>query len=121
MSEPRPQRGYGSVIYGESGLGDVPADERGALPAAGGFAGRGPKGYRRSDERIRDDISVQLSDDDLVDATEISVSVVDGHVTLEGSTETRRQKQRAELIAAAVAGVSDVHNRLTVLPGTARR
>ena len=86
-----------------------------------GFAGRGPKGYRRSDARLREDICERLSEDDEVDASEVSVRVEGGEVTLEGSTETRGQKQRAELIAAGVAGVSDVHNRLRVLPSVARR
>jgi hypothetical protein len=130
FNDGRAQRGFGRVIYGESGLGEVPPDERAGLgfqesewaaPAMSGFAGRGPKGYRRSDARLREDICERLSEDDEVDASEVSVRVEGGEVTLEGSTETRGQKQRAELIAAGVAGVSDVHNRLRVLPSVARR
>jgi hypothetical protein len=126
------QRGFGRVIYGESGLGEAPPNARAGVgshdsewaapaPPLGGFAGRGPKGYRRSDERLREAICEQLAEDDEVDATEISVRVDDGEVTLEGSTETRVQKHRAELIAAGVAGVADVHNRLRVLPSVAAR
>jgi hypothetical protein len=80
----------------------------------GGFAGRGPKGYKRSDERVHEDVCDRLSQDDEVDASDISVRVENGEVTLEGSTETRRQKHRAEEIAADVAGVSDVHNNVRV-------
>jgi hypothetical protein len=80
----------------------------------GGFAGRGPKGYTRTDERVREDVCDRLSQDDEVDASEISVRVENGEVTLEGSTETRRQKHRAEEIAADVSGVSDVHNNVRV-------
>jgi hypothetical protein len=80
----------------------------------GGFAGRGPKGYKRTDERVREDVCDRLSQDDEVDASDISVRVENGEVTLEGSTETRRQKHRAEEIAADVAGVSDVHNNVRV-------
>ncbi len=129
FNDGRARRGYGRVIFGESGLGEVPASERGgalrpggAEPAAvgGGFAGRGPKGYQRSDARIREDVCEQLSEDDDVDASEIAVHVEGGEVTLEGSAESRHQKQRAELVAAAVAGVSEVHNRLTVSKRVAR-
>ena len=37
----------------------------------GGHAGRGPKGYRRSDERIREDISDRLMASDWIDASDI--------------------------------------------------
>ena len=42
---------------------------------AGGHRGHGPKGYRRSDERIRDDVSDRLSDDSWLDASDIEVKV----------------------------------------------
>src|SRR5687768_14709240 len=51
----------------------------------GNHAGKGPKGYRRSDERIHDDVSDALYRCYEVDATEIEVSVKDGVVTLRGS------------------------------------
>lgn len=86
-------------------------------PQGGGFAGRGPKGYLRTDERIREDVCDRLSQDDDVDATEIEVRVQDGEVTLEGSVATRRMKHQAEDLAEEVGGVKDVHNRLRVLKG----
>ena len=82
--------------------------------APGGYAGRGPKGYVRSDERIREDVCDRLSWNDEVDATEISVRVENGEVTLEGSVETRHMKRLAEDIAEDVAGVLDVHNTIRV-------
>lgn len=78
----------------------------------GGFAGKGPRGYVRSDERIREDVSDRLSWDDHVDASDITVTVSEGEVTLEGTTPDRAQKRRAEDIAEDVMGVKDVHNRL---------
>lgn len=81
------------------------------------FRGRGPKGYSRTDERIREDLSDRLMDDPLVDASEITVHVSQGEITLEGSVETRRQKHRADDIAEQVRGVIDVHNRLRVQKG----
>jgi hypothetical protein len=102
--------GYGGGTYGENTHGDF--SERREWSERPGFYGRGPKGYARSDERIREDISDRLSDDHYVDASEITVLVRDGEVTLEGSVETRSMKRRAENIADAVRGVKDVHNHL---------
>jgi len=79
-----------------------------------GYAGRGPKGYVRTDERIREDVCDRLSSNDEVDATDISVLVENGEVTLEGSVETRHMKRLAEDIAEDVSGVSDVHNTIRV-------
>jgi hypothetical protein len=78
----------------------------------GSHYGKGPKGYVLSDERIREDVCDRLSDDDEVDAGEISVSVKDGEVTLEGSVSDRHSKHRAEDIAESVSGVREVTNKL---------
>jgi osmotically-inducible protein OsmY len=83
----------------------------------GGYAGKGPKGYTRSDERIREDVCERLSDDDEVDASGVAVSVKAGEVVLEGSVSDRRARRRAEDIADAVAGVKDVRNALRVQKG----
>ena len=82
--------------------------------ARGGHSGRGPKGYVRADERIREDVCERLSWNDEVDATDISVRVENGEVSLEGSVETRHMKRLAEDIADSVSGVRDVHNTLRV-------
>jgi hypothetical protein len=81
------------------------------------FVGKGPKNYTRSDERIREDVCDRLSDDDEVDATDITITVREGEVTLEGSVNDRRAKHRAEDIADNVRGVKDVHNRLSARKG----
>jgi hypothetical protein len=78
----------------------------------GGFAGRGPRGYTRSDDRIREDVCDRLSADDEVDASDISVTVSQGEVTLEGTVPDRHSKRRAEDISESVIGVDEVHNRL---------
>ncbi|HEX5101544.1 MAG TPA: BON domain-containing protein [Polyangiaceae bacterium] len=78
----------------------------------GGFSGKGPRGYTRSDERVREDVCDRLSWDDEVDASDIAVTVSEGEVTLEGSVPDRHSKRRAEDIAEDVMGVKDVHNRL---------
>jgi osmotically-inducible protein OsmY len=78
------------------------------------FRGRGPKGYRRSDERIREDVNDRLSDDNYLDASDIEVAVSETIVTLTGSVSTRADKRRAEDIAEGVSGVTNVENRLRV-------
>ena len=75
--------------------------------------GKGPKGYRRSDERIREDINDRLSEGYL-DASEVEVLVVNGEVTLTGTVNSRSDKRRAEDIAEDVNGVTHVENRLRV-------
>jgi osmotically-inducible protein OsmY len=79
---------------------------------SGQHRGKGPKGYTRSDDRIKEDINDRLSDDVFIDASEIDVTVSQGEVTLTGTVETRSAKRRAEDIAEEVSGVKNVENRL---------
>lgn len=65
----------------------------------GGYYGRGPRGYTRSDERIREDVCDRLCDDPFVDASDMEVNVNNGEVTLTGTIESRDDKRRAEGIA----------------------
>ncbi|MDB5461280.1 MAG: transport-associated protein [Caulobacteraceae bacterium] len=80
--------------------------------AVGDHRGRGPKGYRRSDERIRDDVSDRLTDDPYLDASGVEVTVKDGEVTLVGVVFRREDKRRAEDVAERASGVSYVQNNL---------
>jgi hypothetical protein len=79
-----------------------------------GFRGRGPKNYTRSDERIRDDLCERLSDADDIDASGLSVTVMQGVVTLDGEVPHRRMKHWAEDLAESCSGVRDVDNKLRV-------
>jgi hypothetical protein len=83
----------------------------------GRFFGHGPKGYRRSDERIREDINDRLTVHPDIDASDIEVSVSHGIATLSGTAEDRHEKRLAELITEDVWGVDDVDNRLKVRHG----
>lgn len=76
--------------------------------------GRGPKNYSRSDDRIREDVSDRLTDDPLVDASEIEVTVTGQEVTLSGTVPTRSQRRLAEDCAESVSGVKHVQNNLRV-------
>lgn len=78
------------------------------------FRGRGPRDYRRSDARLREDVCERLADDPDLDASDIDVEVEDGHVVLQGRVDERWLKYHAEDIADRCAGVRDIENRLTV-------
>lgn len=98
--------GYGYGGYGHGG------QEYGAR-SAGLHRGKGPKGYQRSDERLQEMICERLSEDPDIDASEISVSVQGGRVTIEGTVDSRRTKNLAEDVAEQL-GVNDVQNNLRV-------
>ena len=118
--DPEPSAGFagpgyagfgGSAGYSGSGVGGV----------SGGYAGGGysdyswvPPAETRHDDRIHDDVRDRLAMSGEIDASGIEVLVQAGSVTLEGNVETRHMKQIARDIAAAVPGVSSVHNRLHV-------
>ncbi|HEX9013211.1 MAG TPA: BON domain-containing protein [Anaerolineaceae bacterium] len=80
----------------------------------GSLTGFGPKGYRRSDERILEEIHYRLERHGLVDAREIVVAVQDGEVTMRGIVDTRRQRRFAEDAVASVVGVVHINNDLKV-------
>ena len=76
--------------------------------------GRGPAGYTRSDERIREDVNDKLTEDWRVDASAIEVGVASGEVTLDGTVPSREQKRRAEDLVDSLSGVKHVQNNLRV-------
>lgn len=83
--------------------------------STGSFRGRGPKGYRRSDERIREDVCECLTDDERIDATNIDVQVKECEVTLTGTVNSREEKRRAEDLIDRLSGVKDINNNLRVV------
>ena len=87
---------------------------------ASSHRGRGPRNYRRSDERIREDVNDRLMDDPHVDASDVEVGVANGEVTLTGMVESRFAKRHAEDLAESVSGVSHVQNNLRVRRDTSR-
>jgi osmotically-inducible protein OsmY len=104
-------------------------DEQGGADTSGrsGYAGtlmaahrgRGPKGYTRSDNRIREDVCDHLTDDPHIDASEIDVRVAHGEVTLSGTVTDRPAKRHAEELAERIGGVRHVQNNLRVSPAGA--
>lgn len=81
--------------------------------------GRGPKDYKRSDERIREDANDRLTEDPLVDASAVTVQVQDGEVTLNGTVDSRAGKRRAEDIVDRISGTKHVQNNLRVQAASA--
>lgn len=80
-------------------------------------AGKGPKGYQRTHERLTEDVCERLTWNSELDASNIEVKVEDDEVTLEGTVDSRQAKRTAEDLAESVSGVRDVHNRLQIRRG----
>jgi hypothetical protein len=101
--------GFGADSFGFGGRHSEDRSFRGES-----HRGRGPKGYRRSDERIREDLADCLTDDARLDASDIEVEVRDSEVELNGTVRSREDRRRAEDLAQDIAGVRHVQNNLRV-------
>lgn len=80
----------------------------------GNYRGKGPRGSVGSPERTRDDICDRLTDNPLVDASDIEVRVAGSEVTFAGSVDSDAASRQAEEIAAEAAGITRVRNELRV-------
>ena len=106
-----------------SWFGDEQAERRREMD----HRGRGPSGYTRSDERIREDACDRLTDDWALDPSDLSVTVKSGEVAIDGHVADRQSKRRAEDCVDRVSGVKHVQNNLRIKPrseisvGTATR
>jgi osmotically-inducible protein OsmY len=98
---------YGSASYGYGG-------QYGGGYAGYGPGGRGPKGYKRSDTRIHEDVCDRLGGSWSLDASDIEVQVKEGEVTLMGAVKSRQDRRRAEDCIEYVPGVKHVQNNLRV-------
>jgi osmotically-inducible protein OsmY len=96
--------------WSPSQSGNEPHVHRGHGP----HRGKGPQGYQRSDDRIRELVCEALADDDQIDASQIQVTVKDGEVTLSGTVDNRRVRREAEDCVSSVSGVRDVQVQLRV-------
>lgn len=101
--------GHPSGDYGGQGAGQY-----GGAMGSRGFRGLGPKGYQRSDERLQEDICERLTDDRWIDASDVSVRVAGGVVTLEGSVDDRQLKHRIEDVVEQCGGVTEIRNYIAV-------
>lgn len=94
----------------EDRVGDLPQSH--PWRDDGPHKGKGPKNYKRSDERIREDVSDRLADDPYVDASDIDIKVEDGNVILSGRVDHRASRRRAVELAESVRGVTNVESHL---------
>lgn len=108
---------------GNRGFWEREADERSVARAhdPDDHRGKGPRGYTRSDPRIHEDVNDMLTEDPWLDASDITVEVKEGEVTLSGHVATRQQKRRAEDIAHGVRGVRHVQNNIRMRSPTLDR
>jgi hypothetical protein len=109
----RSQQELHRMSWRAEGAQDYPGGALGRLVELS-YRGRGPKNYRRSDERLREIICEQLTEDPFIDAVDISVDVADCEVTLSGTVSSRTQKLRIEDAVADVVGVTEIHNMLAI-------
>ncbi len=87
----------------------------------GPYAGVGPQGYQRSDERLCDEVCERMAQHGHLDASSIHVDIDQGEATLTGTVSSRREKRLAEDITESVFGVKDVHNQLRIRSAEGRR
>ena len=108
----RHESGYGSRAGWD--LGTHQRDFTGERGARQSYRGMGPANYKRSDERIRDDIYERLTDSHAIDARSIMVEVNQGNVTLSGTVGERRMRYAAEDLVERIGGVANINNQLRV-------
>jgi osmotically-inducible protein OsmY len=113
---PQGQRWYGNQGHGTQGSFERAGQggfgqERGRQ---GRHYGKGPRNYKRSDDRIREEISDRLMEHPDIDASQVDVEVSDGEVVLRGTVEERHVKRELEDLAERVLGVRDVNNQVRV-------
>lgn len=87
---------------------------------SGSHRGKGPKGYARSDDRLKEVICEKLTDDPMIDASEISIEVTGQIVKLTGTVDDRSTKYEVEELVERCGGVKDIDNQLRVRSGSSQ-
>lgn len=113
-----PERHFGSVVDRAGRMG--PAVDVGSMEARDVFLvedrgphwGKGPKGYKRSDERTREDVCDAIAFQGHIDATDVEVKVENGLVTLRGTVALREHERALERLVERCRGVQEVRNEL---------
>ena len=108
-----PGRGGPGFTGGRYGYGGGDAAPPVMAPEARRYP-PGPKGYQRSDERLREDISERLMQARHIDSSDVTVQVDGAKVLLEGTVPERRMKHAIEDLADLCPGVQDIENRIRV-------
>jgi osmotically-inducible protein OsmY len=76
--------------------------------------GKGPKGYARSDARVRELICEALTQHPRIDASDVEVNVGNGEVSLSGSVVDRWTKFAIEELAERYVEADRIHNAVKV-------
>lgn len=100
-------------LYGDDN--SVGYDPGSWAPRRSTHQGRGPKGYERSDDRIKELVCERLTDAPSLDASEIVVEVKNHEVSLTGSVDSRSAKHLAEDLVESVGGITEINNQLKVI------
>lgn len=106
VGAPADQQGYGYRGGSDMGMGVPHPEDRGP------HYGKGPKGYKRSDDRTREEVCEAIAHQGHIDASDVEVKVAGGIVTLSGTVAQRHHKRALEHLVEHCRGVDDVHNEL---------
>jgi len=109
--------GYDQVsgTYGYRGRGAyATGDYQSGMEGQRSYRGFGPQTYQRSDDRIRDDVCERLTDDARIDASNVTIDVNQGAVTLSGTVPERYMRYAAEDLVDDAMGVESINNQLRV-------
>ena len=115
IPEPLPERVAGAQYV-------PPADPDAAATAvppdsSAVHRGRGPRGYIRRPERIREDLCDRLTENPFIDASDIDVAVTGSEVVLTGTVDSDIALRQTQAIAQEVIGVTRVDSRLGIRGG----
>jgi osmotically-inducible protein OsmY len=108
-------RGDVSFWFGYEGAEDKRTQN---IQHAGDHRGKGPKGYQRSPERIREDVCDRLSEDEWLDASNIEVQIRNDEVILAGYVNSKEDRRRAEDLVASINGVRNIDNCIRIANST---
>ncbi len=79
------------------------------------YYGFGPKGYKRSDQKLKDEASLLLNQDPILDSSNINIEVFNNVIYLRGFVDSRKDKKRAELLIEDIFGIEDIQNQLKIM------
>ncbi len=78
------------------------------------YSGKGPKGYKRSIDKIKDEACEILARDFELDASNIEVEIKENFLFLKGFVFSRQDKKKAESLVEDISGIDDVQNQLQI-------
>lgn len=75
---------------------------------------RGPEGYRRSDERIREIITDMIQTDPAIDSRDLDIKVHEGRVRLTGYIPDADAEKRISAVIQRVPGIKEIESELKI-------